>query len=228
MTPNQKRVRILVACLLTLTLGIGTIQAQIPYKKSIETIDINDFKGTMYLEDTFVLSTIYDGLANHTRQAYLRYDAYNDVFEMKKSLQSKEHTHLRTSSVVSITYGTRKFYYRSYTTKSGKLQLGYLEEICKIGDQVFYKKYGKELIMPKKAQTTYEQDIPGKIANKTYYVVGAAKELKANAITKKTILNYIPSAHFDEIKSYIKQSKLKFKTPDDLQQLAKYCVGLGL
>jgi len=199
------------------------INSQIPYvKPDGEKIDIKDFRGTQYLEEDFQKGVVYDGLAGSEKDMFLRYDALNDLFEMKKIKTEKNNEFLKKTFEINISLDTKKFYCLNYRNNDGNDVFGYLQEIATIGDMKFYRKYGKKLILPQKAKTTLEQDRPGKIKNKKYYVVGISNDLKAAEINKKLILNYIKSDKKASAKAFVKKNKLKFKDYKDIEKLADF------
>lgn len=199
------------------------INSQIPYvKPDGEKIELEDFKGTPYLEEDFRTGVVYDGLTNNKREMFLRYDAFKDVFEMKKIKTAKTNEFLKEAFEIHVTLDTKTFYYLNYKNNDGIDVVGYLQEIAMIGDMKFYKKYGKKLILPQKAKTSLEQDRPGKIKNNVYYVVGSANDLKAAEINKKLILNYIADDKKASAKAFVKKNKLRFKDYADIKKLGDF------
>lgn len=199
------------------------IQSQIPYIKSDgKKIELSDFKGTPYLEEVFQKGAVHDGLTAKKKDMFLRYDALNDIFEMKKIKTAKKSDFLQKAFEIHITIGTKTFYYQNYKNNDGKDVIGYLQELATIEGTKFYRKYGKKLILPQKAKTSLEQDRPGKIKNNVYYVVGSANDLKAVDINKKLILNYIDKDKKASAKAFVKKNKLKFKDYADIKKLAGF------
>ncbi|MDY8134850.1 hypothetical protein [Aquimarina sp. 2201CG5-10] len=221
MVVQYRTKQVCVFCVMVL-LTIINVCAQIPYKKSNDEINLKDFNGSLYLEDIFIGGTVYDGLTKKEKQVFLRYDVYNDVFEMKDTQADKKYNFLKRSVEVKVLLNGKNFYFLNYTNNEGKLVSGYLDELAQISDIKLYVKYDKTLILPKKAQTSLETDRPGKIKDKMYYVVGKSENLKATTITKKSILTYIPEAQKKEVKEYIKKSRIKFKDPKDIKKIAEY------
>lgn len=217
--------KILILLVAVINFSYLSLEAQIAapsIKKEAEKIDIADFLGSPYHEEKFVKAIIYDGLTSKESTQLVRYDALNDVFEMKSELSQSTPEYLKQSSEITVTIDSKKFYYKSYTNDEGKFVWGYLQEIAKVGNKLFYLKYGKTLIMPQEAKTTLEQDRPGKIKDQEYYVVGAENQLKYTTINKKTILFQIPLDKRDQVKAFIKKEKLKFKSIKDIKKLASF------
>ncbi|GAA0712025.1 hypothetical protein GCM10009430_02030 [Aquimarina litoralis] len=213
-----------------LSLGSLTLNAQqiaVPsIRTEAENIDLSKFIGSRYMEETFKNGTVYDGLTSFEKKTFLRYDVYGDFFEMKKSPSDKKTDFLKQAAEIHLVMDGKTFYYKSYKDDEDKQRFGYLQKLERIGDIDFYLKYSTKLTMPVEAETTLEQDRPGKIKSYTYYVVGKSEQLAYAKISKKTILEYIPEEKRKDVKSYIKKEKLKFKNFQDLIKLANYVNGL--
>jgi len=200
-----------------------SIYAQIPYKKSGEKYDISDFRGSIYLDKKFKNGVVDDGLAKNKKNVFLRYDALNDVFEMKQSFSQGEHEFLKQAIEIHLTLEGRNFHYQYYKNYDGQNVWGYLHKIADFGNKSIYIKYGKKLIMPKKAKTSLEKDLPGKIKDNKYYVVDQVGQLGYAKINKKNITEYLPKDKQKQLKEFIKKEKLKFKDDLDFKKLADYC-----
>ena len=102
MKPNQNILKIIYSITFLCIAIVGTVHAQIPYKKTQEEIDLNDFKGSMYINDKFVKSIVYDGLTKKNKTLYLRYDAYRDIFEKKPTPNEVSHDYLKQSHLLYL------------------------------------------------------------------------------------------------------------------------------
>ena len=205
------------------TFSYQNLQSQIPYvKPDGEKIELADFKGTPYLEKEFQKGVVYDGLTGKENNLFLRYDALNDTFEMKDTKATKNKEFLKKAYEVHVGINDKVFYYQNYINEGGRNVTGYLREITTVGDKKFYIKYGKNLVMPKKAATTLEQDRPGRIENESFYVVGVSNKLKATDIKKKNVLDHFPNDKRSELKQFIKKNRLRFKDEKDIKKLADY------
>ena len=80
--------------------------------------------------------------------------------------------------------------------------------------------------MPQKAQTSLEQDLPGKIKDDSYYLVGKGNELKPAEIDKKNIYAFFSEEKTAKLKAYVKEHRLKFRDADDIKKLVDYSESL--
>ncbi|WP_299434954.1 hypothetical protein [uncultured Aquimarina sp.] len=219
---NQILTRILYF-IVFVTFSYQNLQSQIPYvKPDGEKIELSDFKGTPYLDKEFQKGVVHDGLTGKENNLFLRYDALNDLFEMKDTKVAKNKKFLKKAFEVYVVFNGKTFYYQNYINDDGRSVVGYLHEIARVADKTIYMKYGKNLVMPEKAATSLEQDRPGRIKNETYYVVGVSNKLKATEIKKKNVLDHFPDDKKGKLKEFIKKNRLKFKDYSDIKKLADY------
>ncbi|MFD2586693.1 hypothetical protein ACFSQJ_07105 [Croceitalea marina] len=193
------------------------------YKHQGIEAKIEEFSGSKYYHDTFKLSTIQDKLTEKEEKKYLRYDALNDFFEMKESINSANVTFLKKELGIDVVYDNKHFVYTRYNDDFDKRQTGYLHLIGQIESNNIYVKYGRNLRMPEKAKTTLEMDKKGSITNTIYYLHGKdANSISKIEINKKSILNLFAEKNIDKVKNFIKQEKLKFKKVNDLEKLIQF------
>lgn len=221
-----------VLCLnaIIICMSSSKLQAQViaapAIKASTEKLDLSDFKGSVYLEDKFQQGIIYDELTGQERNKWLRYNVLDDVFEIKQTESSKTIEVLKKTYEISVAFNDNRFYYRNYVDENGKATTGYVFKIAASKTNEFYKKYSKHLVMPQKAQTSLEQDRPGKIKDKNYYIVGKGNDLKPTEINKKNIYTFFSKEEVPNLKTYVKDHKLKFKKTDDIKELVDYSKSL--
>ena len=183
--------------------------------------DLRTFKGSPYLDEEFKLGIIKDKLTGKEIKAYLRYDAYSDVFQRKASITSSVHTFLEKTAGVKITYDNRSYMLTDYKDRSGRQIIGYLEYLGIYESNSFYVKHGKMLRLPEKAPNPQVPDKAGKISDDFYYVLSNTSGKRTFEITKRNIYDIFTAEDKGNIKNIIKKNKLKFKDPLDLQILLK-------
>ncbi|RZS99715.1 hypothetical protein [Aquimarina brevivitae] len=204
----------------------STLNAQVIAAPSIKTkaekLDLSDFQGSPYLKEEYQQAMIYDAITGQNRNAFIRYNVLDDVFEIKSSKTANVVEELKKSYEIHVEFDNRKFYYRNYTDEGEKAVTGYLEQLGTSENNDFYIKYAKELRMPQKAQTSLEQDRPGKIRDQSYYLTGTGNAIKPSDIDKRNILNFFPKAQKAKLKEYIKEQRLKFRDAEDIKKLVVY------
>ena len=216
--------------ILLIYMGSSELNAQViaapSIKASTEKLDLSDFRGSVYLDDKFQQGTIYDELTGQEKNKWVRYNVLDDVFEIKQTENSTNVEVLKKTYEIYVEIKDKKFYFRNYIDKEGNNITGYVEKIAESKDNEFSIKYAKELIMPQKAQTSLEQDLPGKIKDDSYYLVGKGNGLKPAEIDKKNIYTFFSKEKMAALKAYVKEHRLKFRDTDDIKKLVNYSESL--
>ncbi|WP_299333816.1 hypothetical protein [uncultured Psychroserpens sp.] len=192
----------------------------------VYAFDMNDNSiiGTPYIIDKFMPGKIS---ADKEGKLYsLRYNAFNDVIELKKNENEVEALN-RDLVNVTITFSNSNKSYRAYNyidakTKKGKR--GYFV----IASDVSHKKplLIKERVVfieKQKAKSGYAKTKPAQYKRKSdqYYTLnesGIAIELSTK---KKDLANSFPE-HSKAILDYIKSNKIKTSKQEDLVKLMDY------
>ena len=228
----KKNTLLVLVCLNAVLIFIDSfeLKAQViaapSIKASAEKLDLSDFRGSIYLDDKFQQGTIYDELTGQKKNKWIRYNVLDDVFEIKQSENSTNVEVLKKTYEISVEIKGKKFYFRNYIDKQGNNITGYVEKIAESKENEFCIKYAKELTMPQKAQTSLEQDLPGKIKDDSYYLVGKGNELKPAEIDKKNIYTFFSKEKTAKLKAYVKEHRLKFRDADDIKKLVDYSESL--
>ncbi|MDY8136682.1 hypothetical protein [Aquimarina sp. 2201CG5-10] len=184
-------------------------------------IDPKDLKGTPYLYDTFLPGKISDDLTGKKVDVYLRYNVYNDIFEVKYDLSSDEIFGFLKNTGYHAEINSDKFFYKAFPDDKNATKEGYLQELMKTDNFILYKRHYQKLHMPKPAKTSLETDVPGRISDHQHYYLRSGEKFLLLPMNKKKIANAFPK-HQNELKSFIKKEKLKFKQEKDLITLIKY------
>lgn len=183
-------------------------------------LDTADIVGSIYLKDGFLPSKIQDSRLNNSTAVLLRYNIYNDIFEVKYGYDDDVYGLIKNKDFVAELNG-KKFIYQTYTDASGKVKSGYLEIIESNKDFSIYKQYYQQLTMPRKARTSLESDVPARINTYSTYYIERNNELKVLKLNRKDIASAFPE-NKNEINTFIKKERLKFKDDKDILKLATY------
>jgi hypothetical protein len=192
----------------------------------IYAFDMNDNNviGTPYVVDEFMPGKIS---ADKDGKIYsLRYNAFNDVIELKKNADEIEALN-RDLANVTITFINSNKSYQAYNyldSDSNNDKRGYFV----VASDATHKKplLIKERIVfidKQKAKSGYAKTKPAQYKRKSdeYYTLnksGIAVELSTN---KKDLANTFPE-HSKEILDYIKSNKIKTSKTEDLIKLMDY------
>jgi len=181
--------------------------------------DLSDFIGSKYLEDDFQVGSIEDELTNISKNVFLRYDVYSDIFERKDSQATSAFTYLEKTYGVNVFYDDRTFIYTNYINDLGNQVIGYLEVLGKYEDLTFYMDFEKTLRMPQKSPSPQTPDRAGKIGNKEFFVLKSPQGTKVIDISRKDVQDLFPQEVRGQVKSYVKKNKLKFRDGEDMKNL---------
>jgi hypothetical protein len=179
--------------------------------------DLEDVKGSPFLNEDFAFGNILDENSNQRVETYLRYDIYNDIFEIQLDSRSDKINTLERSTNFVYYLNDEKF----VLIKSNLLNVehytsgnGYVVELLPGNENAgLYKRYYVELKPGSEALTSYQEDIPPSIRNEIMYIMkldGNYYELPAD---RKDIVDMFPNNQ-DKIKKYIKEKKFKFRGDD--------------
>lgn len=177
--------------------------------------NMRDVKGSLFLNDDFVLGSIYDINDDKQFQAFLRYDVFNDVFEIRLNQNSDELKKLKRSPNYQYSILNKKFVLINSTSAINEEHYvsgnGYVVELTNADKKVvLYKRYYMEFDEGSKATSTYQQDTqPSLSLNYRYIIKFNDRYVRADSHRKK-ILNAFPDKQ-NEIKKFIKTSKFNFR-----------------
>jgi hypothetical protein len=192
--------------------------------------DINDIKGSPFLSEEFQFGNILDNNSMKKVETYLRYDIYNDVFEIQLDTRSDKINTLERTQNFDYYLNDEKF----VLIKSNVLNVehytsgnGYVVELIPENvNAALYKRYYVELKSGSKALTSYQEDIPPSIRKKEMYIVKINEDYYELEKDRKDVIDAFPDFK-DKLKKYIKEKKFKFRGDDrevqnQMVQLVRY------
>ncbi len=199
--------------------------------KGNDKFDINDVKGSPFLIEEFVTGYIVDTKAENKAQTNLRYDIYNDVFEIQLNPGDESLKTLERTPRFQYTINGEKFVLiqtdalnvEHYTSGNG-----YVVELTQPDAGVtLYKRYYKSLNQGKKASTSYGADIPPSISDEMMFLIKMDNKFVVAESHRKRVLDAFPSNKQSQLKDFIKDKGLRFKGSDkevqnDMIQLVRY------
>jgi len=175
-------------------------------------IDEGPVRGTPYVNEDFVKGVIVDVKNEKNIPGLLRYDSYNDNFEIKVESNSIKSLK-RTPNYEYILDGEKYVLINSpqvinkYHYRNGN---GYVVELKKTANLSLYKRYAKQYKKGKKAISNYDIDKPASLETKTTYIFKFKDEYVTVEPHKKRVLEAFTD-HKKEVKKFIKENKIKFR-----------------
>ena len=178
-----------------------------------------NYIGSPYLEKEFSQGILYDSIQNKSYSVLLRYNIYNDLFEVKKSENSIFNLAKRSNFTFNI--NERKFVLLDYFEEYNNA--GYFEVLLDGQNMSLYKKYKRILQPPVKAQSSYEKDKPAKFINSESLFYKSGNSNKLNKLPKKKKELYtIFKKKIKEVENYISKNKLNIKKESDLIKIIEF------
>lgn len=167
--------------------------------------------GSPYFDESWKLGTVFINEDSYKRE--LRYNAFLDQIEMK---EKGEITSLFKRNYIRAEIANKNYIIEGYTSNN-QVKQGYFIELNKGKNRLLLRQQ-KELLAAQPASTSYTTDKPARfIDNETYFLKideNPATEIK---LKEKDILALMEEEA--ELKSFIKNNKLKLKTEQEVISL---------
>ncbi|MGO3181360.1 MAG: hypothetical protein ACTIJ9_00865 [Aequorivita sp.] len=225
---------ILFICLIALATNTLMAQKGMPkldiYKT---TININEkalafglteaefetIKDEAYANPEFVEGNIYQGENLIKSEVPMRYNAYADEIEIKKSPYDENYSALTKNPDIFVKMGNDLYLFVPFEGSNAKG--GYFNVLNDGKTYDLYKKVTSTYNEPKKAQTTYGRDTPpGFSKSVVYYLVedGSFMEMP----NRKSKILKMMNEKKSEMKTFIKENKLDLDKEGDLIKAVKH------
>ena len=183
-----------------------------------DKFDIEDVQGTPFFKKDFVYGYIIDTKGKNKSQTFLRYDVYNDIFEIQLDPNDESLKTLERSPRFEYMIDGEKFVLiqtdvlneAHYTSGNGYA----VELTSPEADAVLYKRHFKELKPGSKGATSYQADTPPSISSKSMFIIKFGDNYVQAEDHKKKILDAFPSDKQDAMKKFIKSKNFKFRGSD--------------
>tara|TARA_R110002167_G_scaffold23464_11_gene83285 strand:+ start:3597 stop:4379 length:783 start_codon:yes stop_codon:yes gene_type:complete len=182
-------------------------------------LGLDDIDGTIYLDPEFQLGTLYyEGEA--FKKLDLRYDAYNDEFEVKDSGTSGTVQALVKYSKLSCTLGGDQFLYTRYLDGDNNEAEGYLSVVYSGPLFTLYQRDYKLFKEGKPAKTSLGTSFPHRFVDETDYYMATENEDPVYLKTKKTVVSKaFGGERVDKINAFIKDRRIDLGQKEDLKSL---------
>lgn len=189
------------------------------------TISLDDIEGSVYLDEQFRKGTVY--YLDEEYDAFpMRYDAYNDEIEIKRS-GSGELQALHKSPAISCEIEGRRILYLEYQDKYGDVSEGYLFKYFEGSDYSFYVRRSKIFKEAKQAKTSLQGSFPHRFVDDEQFYIKTANGMPIFVKPKKSQLFEIFGKEDGRlIKQFIKKNRLNLSSAEDLAKLVAYANSL--
>ncbi|MEK9613331.1 MAG: hypothetical protein VW080_05335 [Flavobacteriaceae bacterium] len=184
---------------------------------------LNKTKGSPYFEENFQKAQV-EYFGNVLKdEIYLRYNAFSDEMEMSSipNPKSSDNILIKNNKVSCVMDGST-YRYLGFIKENQPPSVGYVKELFKGKVFSFYERKSKAYMEATVARTSLERSFPARFVDKTDYFYsienGSLMEVK---LSKKKISSALKS-YSGEIKSFLSNSKMKLKNPEEVIQLLNY------
>lgn len=201
-------------------------QLQLIFPENSEKINLKNVDGSIYENEEFKEGILYDTEKDRNLQLFVRFDVFNDRFEVKENDYSKDIFILDRTDNFKIFFKEspekRFVFFNSLPINDNNN--GYLYKLID-NDLKLFKHYTKMYYPPEPAKNSYESSKKARLVdNVSYFIQNEEFNFIEVNLNKRKIIDDFP-AHQKELKNYIKDKKLKFRGDDeekDLIQLVEY------
>lgn len=176
-------------------------------------IDFDDIDGSPYLSTDFKKGKIIETTNGQILEAYLRYNIFEDNFEVKPNLNDSEIFLIKRYPNYRFTYDRNKVEFVLNSKLFNNKDNGYAFVLLDGENFSLYKIYSQSLTPPKKGKTPYDRDKPASLnTTKTYLI---SKDISKNFTEldphRRRILNAFDSNFESEMKDFMKSKNYKLR-----------------
>lgn len=186
-----------------------------------QKLSLDDIEGSVYLDEAFVEGVIYYRYEPYEK-FQLRYDAFNDEVEIKRSSNAQIEA-LHKNESISCSINHERLLFKSFFNTNGEIETGYLIELYKGDSYALYERRMKIFKEGKQAKTSLQNSFPHRFQDKVEFFIAIEEEKpKFFRRTKKEVLDLFGENNKGSIKSYFKSNKTDLKRKDDLITVFKH------
>lgn len=181
-------------------------------------VDLDNISGSPYLKDNFQKGKIIENENDQVVTTYLRYNIFEDKFEIKPNLNDDKILALKRSSNYEFVYeGDKVKLVLNSKLFKGKSN-GYVFTVLDSQNDGYnlYKIYSQDFTEPKKGKTSYDTDKPGRLDTNTMYYISKdiSKGFSELEVNRRKILDAFEPNLKSEMKDYMKSNKYKLRGND--------------
>ncbi|MEZ4875652.1 MAG: hypothetical protein R2793_09465 [Flavobacteriaceae bacterium] len=214
----------------TVTVKNGTLNSRSNYSNMISYYNVKDGDviilnhntiGSPYVADEYQLGKIYLNNEEIISTIYLKYNAYNDIFLAKPSLNTSDEEAQGVTKAPNLKIKMGSQIFESMPSTANPYEWQYYEILTEGTNFTLCKKYEKIYNERVQATTSLTRDIPASFKEKiTYYVLDANNQFIELPNSKKKILDVFGDKK-KEMATLVKANKLNLNKEQDLISLFK-------
>ena len=181
--------------------------------------DRGEIKGSPYYNVNFLAGTVYKNNEVYKKDVLLRYNAYEDIVEIKES------SDVKTANVLSKTNGqtvriNNSFFVTMIEPNSKKLEYF---QVLFIGEKInLFKKWRKVFNASQQANTGMTRDVPAIYKDSPiYFRMDADFNFIEIPKSKKKFLKSLGDKS-ESVKKYMKEKRLKLSKDEDFIKIIKF------
>lgn len=172
-----------------------------------------------YVNFKFVKGNIYHEDKAVQKDVLMRYNAYSDEIEIKKSERDQSFNALTKSPDIFVKIGVDIYVY--VTNTEGADKGGYFQVLTDGKRYDLYKKVTATFKEAREANSSYGRDVPPSFSKSTtYYLVDHGTFLEMPSGKKKIMA--MMESNKKEMSDYVKKNKLNLDKEDDLMRAIVY------
>lgn len=170
-------------------------------------VNTQKLDGSPYLFEKFVPGKIIQE-GGKDLDAYFKYNALQDVVEIKINLNNSEIFILPRAEKFVFELDDYSFFLKNIITKEGEVLTGYKLRYYKSENIIFIGKSNSKITAARMAETSYDRAKPSKIINNMKYYIGfngdPVSEVRLKESDFKKLLN-----NSSKMRNYFKEYKIK-------------------
>jgi len=184
-------------------------------------LDYINIKGSPYENNAFTIGKVTDESSNKSINLYLRYDMYNDIFELKANLHDNKTAALLKINDLSCKMGNDAYYYLSFIDENHKELNGYLKLLYKGKKYSLYQRLTSHFTPRKEAINSFTPPVPPTFGKKVSYYVKQGETISFLPYKKKHLLKKYPSQS-KVIKTYLSRTRPNLRKKNDLISFVRF------
>jgi hypothetical protein len=184
-------------------------------------LDYINIKGSPYENNEFTFGKVTDESSNKSINLYLRYNIYNDIFELKANLDDNKTAPLLKANDLSCKIGNNIYYYLSFTDENNKEFNGYLKLLYKGKKYSLYQRLTSHFTPRKEAINSFTPPVPPTFDKKISYYIKQGEAISFLPYKKKHLLKKYPSQS-KAIKTYLSRTRPNLRKKNDLISFVRF------
>ncbi|SHG93101.1 hypothetical protein [Flagellimonas flava] len=192
-----------------------------------QKLNLDDIDGSIYFNEQFVKGEIrFNG--KKERDMYMRYNAFNDEFEIKNTnLKEDKALALLKNVNISCVLAGDEYIYGVFKDKKNEKSQGYLKSVLNVGGYELHKRNIKHFKAGKEAKTSHAVSFPHRFVDETHFYISLDDGVPAYISSKKRdFLSLFLPDHQQKIKQFMKSRNIDLKTEKGLVNVIAFAGNL--